>query len=86
VEREKVKSRKKRTCSEVSLNSPGESVEAVLKKKRKAMVGRTLCLYSFAVDKVMIKESYYYYYYYYYYLLQVSSVHFSSCDVNKPSE
>ena len=34
----------------------------------------------------MIKESYYYYYYYYYYLLQVSSVHFSSCDVNKPSE
>jgi len=83
VEREKVKSRKKRTCSEVSLNSPGESVEAVLKKKRKATVGRTLCLYSFAVDKVMIKERYYYYYYY---LLQVSSVHFSSCDVNKPSE
>ena len=68
----------------MSLNSPGGSVEAVLKKKRKATVGRTLCLYSFAVDKVMIKERYYYYYYYY--LLQVSSVHFSSCDVNKPSE
>ena len=33
----------KRICSEVSVNSPGESVESVLKKKRKATVGRICC-------------------------------------------
>ena len=38
---EKLKS-KKRICSEVSVNSLGESVESVLKKKRKAAVG-TIC-------------------------------------------
>jgi len=36
---EKVKS-KKRVCSEVPVNSPGESVKSVLKKKRKATMGR----------------------------------------------
>ena len=36
---EKVKS-KKRVCSEVRVNSPGESLKSVLKKKRKATVGR----------------------------------------------
>ena len=36
---EKLKS-KNRVCSEVTVNSPGESVESVPKKKRKAAVGR----------------------------------------------
>jgi len=31
---------KKRICSEVSVNSPEESVESALKKKREATVGR----------------------------------------------
>jgi len=33
---------KKRICSEVSVNSPGESVESVLKKKRRAHGGKDL--------------------------------------------
>jgi len=40
VENGKSKKVKKRICSDVSVNTPGEFVQSVLKKKRKATVGR----------------------------------------------